>query len=669
MHIADASVVGPFDGAAHRTRHRSPPKPTTPLVCNRIPPSYTSPVNDDYASIFDTLELDDRTLDIGHGETITPTLVRERHPVDPLQTLPRFTLETSAAPTDTADFKIVGMLGEGGMGLVSLAEQNALRRLVAVKEPKSDDVRAHLRVLEEAFVMGRVEHPNVVPAYTLGRREDGHPMLVMKRVEGTAWEDVLHGKRDAPGGVEADLSWHLRVLLQVCNALRFAHARRVVHRDIKPENVMVGEFGEVYLLDWGIALSLDPDADDGLPSAANARGLAGTPAFMAPEMTADDASEIDESTDVYLLGANLHTILTGEPPHSGKSLFEVLASAFNSAPREYEASVPPELGAIARRAMSKEKQARFPSVAAFADAVTDYLEHRPSYALADAAAKMLETTDDAANDPEAARRLQEAEFAFRQALTIWDGNERAQIGLQEAVERRVRSCIERRELGGARAALEQLPQPNPQLSDLVEALASELDAMAERVDYLERFERELGLRTATRSRQRAVAILGACFTVLVFLQAWSARPGQPEAPLEAWLHTYWRLLVIAGVGIALFWRKLFGNIANRRLIAFFLSALAGMLLLRIGAVQLRPPAMYLQVAEIAVIGMACFAVAAATSRRLMAVAGIAYSTAFVVGIVTAELWMTLTALASAHLIFFAMLVWVWRPSQTRTTEV
>ncbi len=601
------------------------------------------------------------------GETITPTLVGGRRTLDPLNTLPEFKLGSNEE-TEDADFRIVDQLGEGGMGVVSLAEQKAMRRLVAVKEPKGGD-ESHGRVLDEALIMGRMEHPNVVPAYSLGRRKNGRPMLVMKRVEGIPWEDVLLGTADPPEGHEADLAWHLRVLLQVCNALRFAHARRVVHRDIKPENVMVGEFGEVYLLDWGIALSLDPDADEGIPTSKSSKGLAGTPAFMAPEMTADDASGIDERTDVYLLGANLYMIVTGEPPHDGETLFHVCMAAFKSEPVEFDDETPSDLVEIVHRAMAREKEDRYPSVAAFADAVQDFLEHRASYALSDASHEMLEEVREGDDDADLSTRLLEAEFGFRQALTIWEGNEAANRGLQEAIEERVRSCIAREEVGGARTALEQLPAPNAELEAALIELEKKLENDALRVGYLEEFEQEQGLKTGTRSRQRTAIILGLAFAYLSFSAAWTNAPGKPIEPPSEWLDSYWRLLAIALVCIGIFWKKLMATAANRRLIGFLLAGIAGMFFVRWAATIVDVTAQYAQIVEMTVIGMTAFAIGAASSRFLGAAAALAYGSAITVTIATGgAVWVGLTALGTAHLVFCGSLARAWRPAATRSVS-
>lgn len=208
----------------------------------------------------------------------------------------------ASAPGIMAELAMGETIGEGGMGVVRRAEQLTLRREVAVKQLRADTHRTYAQeqLLREAWVTGGLEHPNIVPVYALGTDPDGNPVIVMKKIEGTAWKDLID-LGDAPSG-HADLdaatdrlAWHLNVFQTVCNALAFAHSRGIIHRDIKPDNVMVGAFGEVYLLDWGIAVSLD---DETLPLARDVKTVAGTPAFMAPEMASADGESIDQRTDV-----------------------------------------------------------------------------------------------------------------------------------------------------------------------------------------------------------------------------------------------------------------------------------------------------------------------------------------------------------------------------------
>ncbi len=193
-------------------------------------------------------------------------------------------------------------LGQGGMGVVRSGKQTALDRDVAIKTLRPDHRSGGeaLKLLQEGWVTGTLEHPNIVPVHDLGLDGDGAPVIVLKRIDGIDWSRLMRdgGEVERRFGAHDLLEWNLRVLLQVARAIEFAHSRALVHRDLKPENVMVGEFGEVYVLDWGIAVSLRPD-ETRLPRAEAAVGIAGTPADMAPEMLGGEAPST--RTDIYLL--------------------------------------------------------------------------------------------------------------------------------------------------------------------------------------------------------------------------------------------------------------------------------------------------------------------------------------------------------------------------------
>ena len=234
----------------------------------------------------------------------------------------------------------LGLVARGGMGSVRRALDRRLGRHVAVKllhdalSERPDLVR---RFVLEAQITGALEHPNIVPVHLLGDGADGLPCFSMKLVEGR----TLRAEIVDPAGLpwpSGRLDHLVQVLLKVCDAVAFAHSRGVVHCDIKPENIMVGEFGQVYLMDWGVARVINPGAfgrDDVLPperiadpgeSAPRAQ-IYGTPAYMAPEQAIGLHDAIDERTDVYLLGAVLYEMLTGKAPHPGETLMAVVWEA------------------------------------------------------------------------------------------------------------------------------------------------------------------------------------------------------------------------------------------------------------------------------------------------------------------------------------------------------
>ena len=268
-------------------------------------------------------------------------------------------------PDADARYEVRERIGEGGMGAVYLAYDRELDRDVALKVlrapvPTEDE---RLRIVREARILASLEHPGIVPVHDVGTLVDGRVFYVMKRVRGERLDEFARAERSRP-----EL---LRVFLQICDAVAFAHAVGVVHRDLKPQNVMLGAFGEVLVLDWGVAKT---NAQRGAVSnivnrmattetGSTAPGTAvGTPGYMAPEQLDGVA---DERADVFGLGSILYFLLTREHPHSGDN-----GRAFGDV-------IPAPLRAICERARATEPAARYHAVAALAADVTNYLDALP----------------------------------------------------------------------------------------------------------------------------------------------------------------------------------------------------------------------------------------------------------------------------------------------------
>lgn len=417
-------------------------------------------------------------------------------------------------------------LGQGGMAIVRSAVQRSLARPVAAKtlRPERRDGESSRRLLREAWVTGAVEHPNVVPVHDLRIDAEGRPVIVLKRIDGISWRDLLADPERARLRAEGSdlLEWHLRVLIQVCRALELAHSRGIVHRDVKPDNVMLGEFGEVYLLDWGIAVSLSEDRDGRLPLARNAREMAGSPAYMAPELLGNRARDISPRTDVYLLGACLFELLTGRPPHRGTDLLETIDSVVRSE-IELPEGIPEELASICRRAMARGPSERIDGAARFRMELETFLRHRASLALSTEASDRLRAlegaiADDAAED-EAERRSRvhalfgACRFGFLQALATWAGNREARSGLERALEAMARFEIADGNPDAARLHLGELPSPSEDLRREVEAaLAARAEEQA-RIEALEELGRDLDPKAAQRTRRWIATAMGAGFVV------------------------------------------------------------------------------------------------------------------------------------------------------------
>jgi serine/threonine protein kinase len=236
-------------------------------------------------------------------------------------------------------YEIGQLIGRGGMGAVLEAEDASLQRKVAMKVlPEGDSSGDVLRFINEARITGRLEHPHIVPVHTLGADEHGLPFYTMKLVRGSTLKEVLnalaHGEEDAVRS--HPLSNLLTIFQKVCDGIRFAHSQKIIHRDLKPDNVMLGSYGEVLVMDWGLAKDIAPSAEGTfgaesssgeeatLESSADLSGqmdahtlmgdILGTPQYMPPEQARGDLALLDERADIYSLGAILYHILTLEPP-------------------------------------------------------------------------------------------------------------------------------------------------------------------------------------------------------------------------------------------------------------------------------------------------------------------------------------------------------------------
>ena len=414
-------------------------------------------------------------------------------------------------------FVVGKTLGEGGMGIVRVAEQAALGREVAIKTLRDElgsSEDAAMRLLREAWLTGRLEHPNVVPIYDLGMDDAGRPHIVMRKVSGRSWDALIREPSlvtEAHGASDI-LDWHLRVLLQVTQAVSRAHAKRIVHRDIKPENVMVGEFGEVYLLDWGIAVSLEDDGSGRLPLAKDATEAAGTPCYMAPEMLGSSTAIIDERTDVYLLGATLYEIVTGKPPHEGASFVEMVKSIVYSSPNVPD-DCPRELSAICTRAMSRLHDDRYPTVVEFRAAVLDFVTHRGSSELAAEATTKREELFSRVGDPTAERQeiynlFGAVRFGYLEALRTWAENDEAQEGLRKVSVRMIDFELSRGSAEAAHAILAELTSPDADVSARVEAAMRAREDEKTRLGKLDALEAEYDPSVGRRTRLFFGLVLG-----------------------------------------------------------------------------------------------------------------------------------------------------------------
>ncbi|HEY6911578.1 MAG TPA: serine/threonine-protein kinase [Myxococcales bacterium] len=238
-------------------------------------------------------------------------------------------------------YRLAGVAGAGGMGTVYVVEDTELRRRVALKALDLPGPELEARLRREAQVLARLEHPGIVPVHEVGVLPDGRTYYTMKLVEGARLDRHLTAA--------VPLAERLRLFLRIADAVAFGHAKGVLHRDLKPENVMVGSFGEVLVMDWGLARIVAEGAEAAAARTTAESAVLGTPGFMSPEQRAGGSASVDARADVYSLGA----------------LLQWMAPA---------GAAPAALRAICRKAMAERPEDRYPDVPALAADVTRFAD-------------------------------------------------------------------------------------------------------------------------------------------------------------------------------------------------------------------------------------------------------------------------------------------------------
>lgn len=313
---------------------------------------------------------------------------------------PRFDAGKSAQQSEvdyrfTDYYSLCGTVGQGGVGRVLLGFDERIGRQVAIKEMltsnEAADPSIRRRFLREAQITGRLEHPGIVPVYEMGTTSQGAPYYVMRLVRGQTIAEALAAcHSEQPELALAKRLQLLDRLIDVCEAMAYAHSKGVVHRDLKPGNIVLGQFGETIILDWGLAkIGIETDVvrravpaateDGGADELTQVGEILGTPAYMAPEQVDSRFGEVDARTDVFALGCILYHILVGRPPLRGSlsSIVEQLKSKTPlPSPRQGPASAPPELIAICDKALAKDKLRRFRDAAELTEELRAFRDGR-----------------------------------------------------------------------------------------------------------------------------------------------------------------------------------------------------------------------------------------------------------------------------------------------------
>ena len=539
-------------------------------------------------------------------------LESEAPPSPRLSTLPQLDLGQS----ENAHFKIENLLGEGGLGVVHLASQTALSREVALKSSKtlSNGGNGDAALLLEARAMGLVEHPNVVPVYLIGQNESGRPVIVMKRIHGEPWSDWI----DHTPKVEDELEFHLRTFMGVCRAVAYSHSKGILHRDIKPQNIMLGAFGEVYLLDWGLAIRTTDDVKY-LPARETVSGVAGTPAYLAPEMAAGKGVDLNPQTDIFLLGATLFHVLTKAPPNCGETLFDVLQFSYSGAKRTYPEDFPAELKSICERAMALNPEDRYSSAEELRLDIQAFLKNRSSYELSKKAKECFQELTEMEGD-ELHAKFAEVRFGYRSALQIHPENRAAREGLRTAISWMIERELSEGNVAVARSLLTQTQEPMPELSERIEALdAANTQKQQELTQIAFDYNENIGIR----SRRLFIAIMAITFAICPFLL--DRFKGRPVPESLSWITDDYFLLAVNGTGLLFApilvganiytYRKLWAHKASRIIIksisALFVVGIGMRLLSLTGEVPLK----YVTAVECSVYATGLLVLGVAVDRR------------------------------------------------------
>ena len=410
---------------------------------------------------------------------------------------------------DSPKYLLQELLGRGRSSLILTGQQQSLRRTVAFKRSSlSRQADGQDSLTQEALVTASLEHPNIIPVYDLTWDEEGCPLMVMKQVEGSTWSSYL-SQRPAFDNPRWS-SWlrrQIQVLLEVCKALQYAHKHNIVHLGLKTDDIMLGDFGEVHIIDWGLAQVLksgesQPPSNEALP-----------PGELYSLLFSE---KLSERTDIFLLGMLLFEVLTGQPP--------VLCS---DSPRKLDLSPledkPRLLREICEKAMDPDPEQRYQNVEVVQKALQEYLQHWSSIQISSQAVEKLtllkqqiqDFDDEQKHREETDRLFAQCHFGFSQALELWKGNKEALHGLQESIETMIRFYLDQEAPAQVESLLHQLPQENPQLESEWRNLSYRLKVRQNELQKLRQLQKDYDPEVDAQLRRRSPLLLSGIGFVLI----------------------------------------------------------------------------------------------------------------------------------------------------------
>lgn len=382
---------------------------------------------------------------------------------DPKHTLHKRVLchRDKLQPGQEVDYELIRVLGKGGMGTVFEAKQNATGRLVALKLLENEDPNVRYEFAREAIINGNLEHPSIIRLYEFAYSDEFGLFYAMERIRGKAWSKVIHKQM---------MEEKLGIFMRVLDAVAYAHSCGIIHRDLKPANIMLGEFGNILVVDWGLALSTEEiAANRELPN------LYGSLPYMAPEMLSKQTKNMGVHSDIYMLGSILYQIMTGNPPHTleGKIYERVRAIRANDIQPIEDF---PLLGKVAMKALSTNPNHRYTSVDTLHHALQNYLQNRTAYLTVQNGREHLEV----GRTSQSLNSLSRAFFAFQDALEILPNSETAWEAFSEAEEELAQTAFSMGDLSYASRIASSESFQNQKLKYQIDAAVLEKKQRAKR---------------------------------------------------------------------------------------------------------------------------------------------------------------------------------------------